>query len=305
MHTGEALFDVGRGLMLPDTLECTTSIERKPIRRRIRPGGISYDSDGIRLQASLVSETRLRMYWELCPSQWKPRDAWGLAEAAQAALSFLCGRTVALLERRTRRRQREYIERRRREPVTELRILALHPRARVIGPQCLDKQEFIKLTTFFLGRCTKSSVAGKMCAQMAEAARQRTCAARELLCSTVLEASLRTLSRKPFEPGDRAFRIKDSMDEFRREHFTEGEDWESACNDALEVRNRLRHRNAHPDWLTGDEGDKGDEAFDDTIRLSRFYGYMILAMAGFPGLNPNFPKPHKCWNPIFEMTRPE
>jgi hypothetical protein len=56
---------------------------------------------------------------------------------------------------------------------------------------------------------------------------------------------------------------------------------------------RLRHRNAHPDWLTTPNGvlskEELKESTKDLIFLSRFYGYMILALAGFKEVEPLFP----------------
>jgi hypothetical protein len=48
---------------------------------------------------------------------------------------------------------------------------------------------------------------------------------------------------------------------------------------------RLRHRNAHPDWLHGDGNDSiRRQAVEDLMTLTRFYGIMIFAMARVPTL---------------------
>jgi len=41
-----------------------------------------------------------------------------------------------------------------------------------------------------------------------------------------------------------------------------------------------------------------ERAIDDLIFLSRFYGYVILSMAGLRDLKPLFPPPHKEWPPL-------
>lgn len=42
------------------------------------------------------------------------------------------------------------------------------------------------------------------------------------------------------------------------------------------------------------------------ILLSRFYGYMILALAGFKDLEPKFPIPFNKWGAIMTMeTKPK
>jgi hypothetical protein len=68
----------------------------------------------------------------------------------------------------------------------------------------------------------------------------------------------------------------------------------------------LRNRNAHPDWLFSQGGSLSEEeqakSLDSMIFLSRFYGYMILALAGFRDLRPNFPTPHKDWKAAATVT---
>jgi len=44
-----------------------------------------------------------------------------------------------------------------------------------------------------------------------------------------------------------------------------------------------------------------EKSLDDMIFLSRFYGYMILALAGFRDLKPDFPKPHSEWSPAIKI----
>lgn len=52
--------------------------------------------------------------------------------------------------------------------------------------------------------------------------------------------------------------------------------WEPACDKALQVRDRLRHRNAHPDWITHAGGSlskaEWQQSIEDLTFLSRFYG---------------------------------
>jgi len=51
---------------------------------------------------------------------------------------------------------------------------------------------------------------------------------------------------------------------------------------------RLRHRNAHPDWMDSiDRTDDGNrQAIEDMMLLAQFYGSMMLALAGAPSLQP-------------------
>jgi hypothetical protein len=128
---------------------------------------------------------------------------------------------------------------------------------------------------------------------MADAARQETTQGHELFLSTILEAIFRTINNRPFIAGGhygREDREKD-MASFQQKFLAAK--WDLACKKALELHARLRHRNAHPDWLTTPSGALSKkelkESTKDLIFLSRFYGYMILALAGFKDLEPLFP----------------
>lgn len=81
------------------------------------------------------------------------------------------------------------------------------------------------------------------------------------------------------------------MVRFREKYFSKRS--ETACELALKTHVDLRHRNAHPDWLTAPNGvlskDELKQSTRDLVFMSRFYGYMILAMAGFKEMEPLFP----------------
>ncbi len=72
--------------------------------------------------------------------------------------------------------------------------------------------------------------------------------------------------------------------------------------EVMKAHTYLRDRNAHPDWLFKQGGalskEETEKALDNMIFLSRFYGYMILTLAGFKNLEPKFPQPHKEQSPL-------
>ena len=154
-----------------------------------------------------------------------------------------------------------------------------------------NRTAFIQLTRFFASHNPHAEICWSIFRRLAEASQQETWEARELLAGTTLEAVLRTLDNHPFAPGDYSWKIKQSLASFRQAHLDAA--WEAACEKALVVRNRLRHRNAHPDWITHPGGlfstPERRQSLEDLTFLSRFYGYMILALAGFKGLQPRFP----------------
>lgn len=303
-YFGSAVFDVGKGLVFPDRVDRDVRVNDQLIKQNLSSGGISHEDDSLKVRAWLEPEGQMHMEWSLSANAWSRTDAWTYAEGAEAALSFLAGRTVRLLERTTRRGGREYRQRIKRRPCVKLGILSLPPRQHR-SPDQIDKEQFIRLARFFTLGGQEAHVARHICAQMAEATRQETRAAQELLCSTILEAALRTIDGHPFSAGDKTWNIRTSMQRFRIEHLSDA--WTSACDAALDVRKRLRHRNAHPDWLTTEGGGLSDagegKRLDDMIRLAWFYGYMILALAKFRNLEPKFPASYKTWKPILTVTR--
>ena len=88
---------------------------------------------------------------------------------------------------------------------------------------------------------------------------------------------------------------------------TISEAWENPCKEVLTAYRQLRHRNAHPDWLTTSDGGESEPAMekslDAMIRLAWFYGYMILALAKFEDLRPEFPGPHRDWPALMTITK--
>ncbi len=126
--------------------------------------------------------------------------------------------------------------------------------------------------------------------QLIEASRQRTHMGQELLISTILEAALRTIGRHPFKEGDKSWGLRKSMIKFRNNYLSDK--WIIPCDKAIRAHIYLRNRNAHPDWLISPGGSLSEEelskSLDDMIFLSRFYGYMILALAGYKNLEPEF-----------------
>jgi antitoxin ParD1/3/4 len=77
----------------------------------------------------------------------------------------------------------------------------------------------------------------------------------------------------------------------------------------MKAHTYLRDRNAHPDWLFSQGGSLSEaeqvQSLDNMLLLSRFYGYMILALAGFKNLEPIFPPPHKTSGAAATVTRVE
>jgi hypothetical protein len=151
----------------------------------------------------------------------------------------------------------------------------------------------------------------KMFWQIVDAANQNSDGGQALLLSTVLEASLRTLYNLPFIPGRHSredpFNPSKILEQFQSEYLSGKHDtkWKNKIEEVIEAYKRLRHRYAHPDWVRAQGGMLSDseigQSINDMILLSRFYGYMILAVTGIKDLEPKFPVPFSNWRPIMTM----
>ncbi len=298
-----ALYDVGGKLALPDTVRYEEWLEDKQISRKQERAGINLkDESGVDISGYMRVGNHLELHTKLSQSQWPRSAGWIWPEATGLALSMLSGRNICLLAREVYRGGDKYVEMKARQDVHSLSRLAPFG-----TPDILDKHLLLWLTRFFVRDFVNDSKYYRICKnvfrQMAAADQQRTWQARELLLGTILEAFLRSLYERPF--GRRKLKIKPSLSQFRDDYLSS--DWNEACDRAIEVFGRLRDRNAHPDWLVAEGGgmsdDRIDQSLDDMIFLSRFYGYMILAISGIKDLKPEFPKSHKEWGPLMTITR--
>lgn len=294
-----SLHKIRGSILLPDSLESETRIKGKRIWQRFSRQGLWWDEpENRRIVGRGIDDQHVQIYSEFHRSSFAKSNVWQWAKALQDALSLIMGETTALLEHEIRFRDRVYLERQKAGEVTELNTFL-----RPFDEPIVNKERLLAFADYFLKNDETASVCRKMFHQMAEAARQRTLQATELLLSTILEAALRTLDNHPFKPGDDSWEIRKSMNRFRRKYLSD--EWVGACYGALEARKRLRHRNAHPDWLAavgGSLSTEEEEALDDMVFMSRFYGHMMLALAGQRNLQPNFPAPHKMWGPAISLV---
>lgn len=279
---GSALYRFSGSLVFPDSVDHETRIGDQLIWEGKSRSGILFGSPGgQRVVGRLVNEEYFELSYALPMSEWPRASAWRWAEAAGLALAISAGQTVRLLRREIRRGSRRYIDMRRRTKVE-----SLAPFAPLGQEHRVDRDRFITLSNFLTGDSREANVCRHMFGQMAALTGQRTWQGRELFLATILEAALRTLEGRPF--GDRSFRMRPAFTSFQERFFPDS--WAEICERAFRTHFRLRDRNAHPDWLYEETGamsdDRREEALRDMIFLSRFYGQMILALAGIPGLDP-------------------
>jgi hypothetical protein len=295
---GRAIYRVGKSLLFGDTAVTEMRIGDKKFMESHESGLLHIDDimeiRGIYLHRSQEDEPRdLEVTWAFIKRATN-RIYWHWPEAFGQALSILSGRTVHLLSREMCRCGRKYTQYRRSRDVEHLGHLAP-----LGSKKSVNKEALLKLAGFLGCGNPFAEYCLRMFYQLVEACRQESWQATELLCSTILEAALRSVGNYAFREGDHGWHVKPHLEQFRKQFLSDT--WREACDRVLKAQTRLRNRNAHPDWLTRPGGalsaKEQADSLDDMIYLTRFYGYMILAMAGFRNLEPRFPAPIAQWGP--------
>ncbi|MCH7596691.1 MAG: hypothetical protein IID35_09045 [Planctomycetes bacterium] len=298
-HSGTCLINIGKGIVLPDLVESESRISGDVFQRGFTRSAITHEDAGFDLRAWVRPDGLLHAEYDFKGAYDAKRAAWRFSKALELALSIVSGVAVRLVERSCCRGDRWFVERfRLREPIrfellSPIRYRGTVPKKfllQVAGKIVVDKEfEFIT---------------ARIVEQLTDAAQQRTWEARELLCANTLDAALRTLAGKPYKRQHRDTYIEQCMSAFREAHLPDG--WEEACNRVLRSYHDLRHRNAHPDWLTTSGGQLSKEGvgkrIDDLIRVCTFCGSIVLALAGLKPLASQFPNPIDTWGPLITIT---
>jgi len=299
--TGSAIYETKSDLSLPDTVYTDVRINEQQIGQTWKASGILYeDNQQQNLIGHLVDEKQLKLQWKLPKSHWSKAESWRWAIAIQDALSIWYGETLWLLQREVVRGSKKCTELRQKGKLNSLELLSL------FGNRPFDQRTFIGLTEFFARNSPHSDICRRIFWQMVEASRQQSRQASELLISTILEAALRSIDQRPFTPKrDNSWNVGKGLENFFNQYLP-SEKWSNIRKQVMRAHSYLRDRNAHPDWLFSQGGSLSEaeqvQSLDSMILLSRFYGYMILALAGCKDLEPIFPPPHQTWRAAATLT---
>ena len=298
--SGSALYLTTMKFEFPDQLNTKTELNGRMIYASNSTGLSVDEDDNWSLSGRQISDDKFELSWALNKNRWSRNDAWRFGEAARRALSIISAQMVWIAKQELSRDGQKIEELRQRAEPKGLSYYfwpLLGKDGGVFEYWKFNKVAFLKLTEFFLRGSPNAETCWKMFCQMVDASRQKTTQGQELLLATILEAGLRTLYNLPFQERKigssttPAFNRKTLMEKFRNDFLSDK--WIKACDKALELHTKLRHRNAHPDWLTSSDGtlskEQLKESYAASIFLSRFYGYMILGMAGFKDIEPRFP----------------
>lgn len=301
--TGSALYETKSKLLLSDEVYTETRINDQKLGNKWEVSGICYEDEHNRkLIGSFIDDKHLKLYWKLPKQLWSKSESWQWNIAIQDVLSIRFGETVRLLQRSFLRDAQKITEIRQKSQLSKLGLLS------PFGESNFDKQAFIHLTDFFVRDSSKADICRRIFWQLVEAYNQQSRQAQELLLSTILEASLRSIDRCPSisrNKQHKSWDVSHGLNKFFNTYLKSNE-WESINKKVIKEHCYLRDRNAHPDWLFSQFGSLSEEeqskSLDSMIFLSRFYGYMILALAGFEDLRPDFPTPHKNWQAAATVT---
>jgi len=290
MFRASALYNLGSPPVFPDSVYTETHIKHEggdhKIHSRAARAAIWYEGpQGQNLSGRLIDNAIFSLNWVFPIENYTKEYCWNFAEFFRYALSILSGQVVQLLNRELEIGPYKRLEKRKSKSAKSLGFLKPYPR------YLLNKHDLIKLTEFFGSGSKESRICLKIFNQMADASQQQTLEGAQLLLSTILEAALRTIYNQPFSKNDKhSFNRYECMQQFREEYL--GDKWSDACDRTLDVFKKLRHRNAHPDWLISESGTWSTQALekdlDEMAFLSQFYGYMIKALAGYRDMKPEF-----------------
>lgn len=289
-----SLFDVGDSLMLPDVI----SWETKYSNRFSSTGfyrKFLYEDDSKKVEGYIYQDNFIRMDWDFFGKEYSKGERWRFSKSLCDAMSIVSGKIVSMRYHEMRYGNRVYVE-----LSDEDKRLSFGPFMRFFDERYLNKEMVIKISSLLSLNNIYSEVCRKIFDQMVDAAMQRSRQSQELLIATILEASMRTIYGKPFEhisarkdKFDLNYHVKSFCENFILDNSSPRElrsKWKKIREAVLSAQDRLRDRNAHPDWISNYGGSYSKDSLirsDHDIELmSKFYGYIILGLAGFRNMEP-------------------
>ena len=290
------MFLTSAKIEFPDPLNTQTTLGGQFLSSS-NSSGLSVEEEGNwSISGRPLSDDKFELSWALNKDSWNKNDVWRFAEASRQALSIVSAQRILIAKQDISRDLQRVAAIRRRDAPHKLHYAfwpLLGTDRGVIEDWKFTKEAFLKLTTLFLRSGPYAETCWNIFCQMADASRQECTPTKELLLATILEAIFRTIYNHPFQERKSAqpFSKRNEMERFRKDFFSDK--WIRHCDAAMKRHGELRHRNAHPDWITTQNGAQSKselkKSFERQVFLSRFYGYMILGMAGFKDLEPLFP----------------
>jgi hypothetical protein len=304
---GSAIYKTNSKSLFPDIVHQKITIGNSSSQEGYSRSGFDYrGKNGERILGELKDDKYLHFSWALPKANWTKNQSWHFAETMSYAISILTGEVMQLRYRESERGSRKMSEFNIHGDATSLNLIF-----RFFDEPIFDKDKAFTLACFLSSNKEISNICKRIFHQVEVAAKQEYEQATELLLATTLEAALRTIYHLPIgkTKDSDPFQLTNALKKFNSDYLSDSIDsnrkWKKAIKSVEQAYARLRHRNAHPDWITTKTGmlskEETEQALNDMILLSRFYGYMILGMVGFNNLEPRFPDLISNWGPYATM----
>ncbi len=287
--------------MMPDPLESTSTLGTHPLAKSFTRG-LHFERPEITLVAFAPEKGLLELHCATDGNILSDLDLPRLANSLSDAVGILACDSAELLYCVYSRRNRVITDWRRDCEASRLNnLLRMFPE-----PSELRGEHILKIARCLLADDAKAATCRGIYRQLLDANKQRSLEGIQFICASALGGALRTLFEMPVAERrkDDQFNISRAVTRFREQYLSN--DWRRDCGKLTKAFTRLRTRAAHPDWLYTSGGQLSDEqieqTLDDLVFVSRWLGYMLLAICGFEGLEPRFPAPRSHWGPVVTIA---
>lgn len=286
LHSGACTFLLGSSALLPDYVEKKITLDDEILAYQKTQNGILYRDKDLEIIGFLDEDRYLEVKWRYLSNRFSKPNDWPMAIAIRDALSICTGSTVRLLKREILRPTRTYVEFITKRPVQNLGYFSP-----IQNDGFVDKRLFGNLLRTLLTNGVDATLCRNLFYNIADAMNTRNHLLMGFWIASSLEAFLRTFENKP-RTGSRStdrWQLDRSLKYFQ-ERYLSGEkrnEWKKVCTKVKQHHAILRNKAGHPDWLAPKnpiKNDKSREAYNQMEFLCRFYGYLILAIAGYQGL---------------------
>ncbi len=284
---GNCYFNLAKGTHLPDAVSKEIKIKDNIIFQSKKFEGILIEDNFFRIQGYLNDSKVFEISWEMDKELIPKNTQWEVAIAIKDSLSINLGQTVVLLRRDLYRNDKSIIELIKEKEVTDLGYFKP-----IYNKNFFDKEKFNLIFKALLKKDKNAKIIHELFYQIADSLIVRNFAMWQFMLANSLEAFLRTYYEKPFQIGKKndTFKVESYLYEFKREYFEKDyvKEWRDIFKKVYQCYKDLRHINAHPDWLNSLNSETNQKKIEAMRYLSKFYGYVILALAGYRNLKPEF-----------------
>ncbi len=185
-----------RKLLFPDTLFTETKIGEIDYGQSFSRAGFRFSDNNVKQVIGEIKEDKFLYFnWNLPKENWTKEQHWRFAEALRDALSIYSGEVLQLRYHESYR-----ITRLAREYDSNGKPSSLGLVFCFLDYDIVPKDDIIQLASFLSQPSEHERIIRKIFWQVVDASNQNLISVSELILSTILEASLRTIYGLPFVP---------------------------------------------------------------------------------------------------------